>query len=170
MLIRNANHSRAISKRRSIVAVAVLGLAAVAGIGTAVGAGSRPAIQLVGTGTFQLADDGTVTLRGTATGRSVTGPYTGTLTANDGTLPDPGQCEPATATLRVDGRRRRFVELTAHGDVCGQWTDAVHRVTHVFTGRYDVTSSFPPRIHGTDGFYEVRVTDDEISSVFAIDT
>lgn len=100
----------------------------------------------------------------------MSGTYTGTLTAKDGTLPDPGECEPATAALRVDGAKRRFVELTAQGDVCGQWTDTVLRVTHVFTGRYDLTASVPQRLQGTDGFYEVRITDDGVSGVSAIDT
>ena len=116
MLMRNHNNHTATGTRRRIGTVAVIGIALLAGIGGAVAAASKPAIQLAGTGTDQPVDGGTVTVRGTATGRPVNGPYTGTLTANDGSLPEPGECESATATLRVNGTKRRFVELAAHGD------------------------------------------------------
>jgi hypothetical protein len=153
--------------RRVVVAVTVA--AAAIGLTAAIANAAGPAIDLDGMGTYVVEDDGSVTVRGSITGQPVAGPFVGTLAADDGSLPEPGDCEPATATLRAEGVKRRFVELTADGDVCGQWTDETYRATHVFTGRYVLTASFP-RKRSIDGFYEIRLADNGVAGVRAIDT
>jgi len=134
------------------------------------GAATRYKVDVHGLGTYTSTATG-VTPTGTATGEPFDGAFTATLGANDGSLPEPGVCEPATATLRLEGSRDRFLELAATGNVCGTWVQPpTSVVTQVFTGRYAVTASSQRRLVGTDGFYEVRLADDGRASVFAIDT
>jgi hypothetical protein len=143
-------------------------------VGVLAGAGAAAAANhKVDTNGFGMATtdtDGGVVISGTAAGAPFDGPFTATLAAADGSLPAPGECEPATATLRVNGTRSRFVELSSVDDVCGQYLDPPNVVSQVFTGRYTVTASSQRRLVGTDGFYEVRLTSGNSASVFAIDT
>ena len=117
-------------------------------------AGPPPRIDLRGAavGSFVVDDAGAARLTGQVTGKPFDGAYTAVLAAADGTLPEPGVCEPATATLDVTGAKGRYLNLTATGDVCGTWPDATYVVTHKFVGRYEVTDSSARRLRGTDGW------------------
>ena len=132
-------------------------------------AGPRHKVDTHGFGTWTAAAGGAA-LSGTATGAPFDGAFTAQLTADDGALPEPGVCEPATGTLRLEGSRDRVLELTATGSVCGQWLQPPNVVTQVFTGRYLVTASSQRRLVGTEGFYEIRLAVDGRASAFAIDT
>lgn len=135
-----------------------------------VGAATRYKIDTHGDGTWAATATGAA-LTGTATGAPFDGAFTAVLVADDGTLPEPGACEPATGTLRLEGSRDRFLELTSTGNACGQWVQPpTSVVTQVFTGRYVVTAASQRRLVGTDGFYEIRLADDGRASAFAIDT
>lgn len=43
-------------------------------------------------------------------------------------------------------------------------------VTHLFTGRYEVTGADRKKLIGTDGFFQVGLTLDGEASLFAVDT
>ncbi len=127
-------------------------------------------VDFRGGGSYVILGDGSAALTGTATGEPLDGPYQATLVPTDGTLPEPGVCEPATATVRLEGAHNRFLDLTAGGRVCGQYLQPPNVVTEVFTGRYQVTAASRKPLVGTDGFLEVRLANDGRAFVFAIDT
>jgi hypothetical protein len=154
--------------RKVIVFTAVL----VATLLTAVTPASadKSKVNFNGLGTYEIRSDGSAALAGSATGEPFDGRYEATLVPADGTLPEPGACEPATAMLRLEGVRDRFLELSSHGTVCGQYLQAPFVVTQVFTGRYAITAASRRPLVGTDGFVELRLTVDGRASAFAIDT
>ena len=135
-------------------------------------AASRPAIDLRGdgVGSYVVDDAGAARLSGTVTGTPFGGSYTAVLTADDGTLPEPGACEAATATLDVTGSRGRHLELSGAGEVCGTWPDATYVVTHSFTGRYVVTASSARRLRGTDGWFSQILATEGRANVEAFDS
>lgn len=167
---------------RLFIAVALAGGILVGPVGTTgAGAGPRPknpALTLSGTGTWQIrewVDD--VVVNGT--GELVVGEKaTDVLVAavvqtDDRTLPAPGECEDAFATMSAYGARGVDLTLVGMGEVCGTWTQpGTSNVTHVFTGRYEVygEETMPKRLDGTDGWYEVRLAEDGGASAFAVDT
>lgn len=154
---------------RRITTLVLLGLAAApfAVAESAVAAKPYP-IDGGGMGTYQLVGEAGATVSGTFTGKPFDGTYTGGFAAVDGTLPAPGDCEPGTATLRVDGTRDRFVEMTATGTVCGKYTTSTYVVTHVFTGRYLVEASSRKRLVGTEGFMSQLIANNGNANVFVI--
>lgn len=158
--------------RRSALTATVAFTAAAATLGSAAPAFAepKPVVDVRGQGTFVLDALGAAVITGPATGKPFDGTYTARLAAADGTLPAPGECEPGTATLRVDDPRDRSYALTSSDDICGEFLQPPFVVTHVFTGRYDVAASTKRRLLGTDGFLEVRLATDGRASVFAIDT
>jgi hypothetical protein len=117
-----------------------------------------------------MSPDGSADISGTSSGRPFDGHHLARLAADDGSLPLPGECEPATATLRVDGSRNRFVEMTATGEVCGKYPNATYVVTHSFTGRYVVDASTSRKLVGSTGFMSQLITVDGRSNVLAIAT
>lgn len=135
-------------------------------------AGPPPRIDLRGdgVGSYVLDDAGTAHLTGTVTGTPFDGPYSATLAADDGSLPDPGLCEPASATLHVSGPRRKHMLLEATGEVCGKWVQDPYVVTHRFTGRYVVTDTSERRLRGTDGWMGQLLATEGRANVEAIDT
>ncbi len=93
------------------------------------------------------------------------------LTPDDGTLPDPETCEPASATITVTGDHRVAMKLVGTGSVCGFYPqEPTSIVTQVFTGRYDVVEARRTKVLGTDGFFEIRLANNGSASAFAIDT
>ena len=104
------------------------------------------------------------------TGAPFDGTYAAVLAADDGTLPEPGVCEPATATLDVTGPKHRYLQLAATGEVCGTWPDATYVVTHNFVGRYEVTDSSVRKTRGTDGWISLILATEGRANVEAIDT
>ena len=131
-----------------------------------------PLVDLRGAaaGSYALDDAGTAHLTGSVVGEPFSGEYTATLAADDGSLPGPGTCEPATATLQVTGPRDRHLELPATGEVCGEWSGPTYVVTHDFTGRYEVTDAWPKRLRGTDGWIGVVLATDARADVEAFDS
>jgi hypothetical protein len=131
-----------------------------------------PAVDLRGDGlgSYTLDDAGTALLSGAVAGKPFDGAYTARLASSDGSLPDPGTCEPATATLRVTARRHRFLELAATGEVCGMWTDTTYTVTHSFVGSYVVTGASTRRLRCSDGWISIILTTEGGANVEAIDT
>lgn len=135
-------------------------------------AGPPPRIDLRGAavGSFVVDDAGAARLAGQVTGTPFDGAYTAVLAADDGTLPEPGVCEPATATLDVTGAKRRYLDLAATGEVCGTWPDATYVVTHRFVGRYEVTGSSARRLRGTDGWISQILATEGRANVEAFDS
>lgn len=131
-----------------------------------------PRIDLrgAGLGSFVIDAAGTAQLIGEVTGTPFDGTYAAALAADDGSLPEPGACEPATATLDVTGPRNRYLRLAATGEVCGTWPDATYVVTHRFVGRYRVTDSSARRLRGTDGWMSQTLATEARANVEAIDT
>ena len=131
-----------------------------------------PAVDLRGDGlgSYMLDDAGTALLSGAVSGKPFGGDYSVTLASSDGTLPAPGTCEPATATMHVTGRKNRFLHLAATGEVCGTWADATYVVTHRFVGRYVVTHASSPKLRGTDGWISAILATEGRANVEAIDT
>ena len=156
--------------KRAAAAVAGAAIALAIALASPAQAGLQYKVDIDGQGTFTMAADGSAVLTGAATGAPFDGRFTATLRADDGTLPDPGQCEPGSATVRIDGSRGRYLEVTSADEVCGQYLQAPYVVTQVFTGRYDVASTSERKLRGGDGFVEIRLAYDGRASVFAIDT
>lgn len=131
-----------------------------------------PRIDLrgAGVGSFVVDNAGAARLTGQVEGTPFAGVYTAVLAADDGSLPEPGVCEPATATLDVTATKHRYLHLAATGDVCGTWPDATHVVTHQFVGRYQVTESSARRLRGTDGWTSQLLATGGRANVEAIDT
>ena len=158
--------------RTTAVTTAVLaGLVAGTVAADPAAASPRPRVEFDGLGTSTFVDAGTVTVQIPVTGRPFDGTVTARLSAKDGTLPEPGQCEPAKVTLTVAGPGHRFARLTARGDVCGHWLQPpTSVVTHVFTGRYLTVASSRPLLVGTDGWLEIRLADGGVAATTAVDT
>ncbi len=166
---------------RVATAVALAGGILAGPVGTA-GAGAdpkpkAPALTVSGTGTWQIRDwINDVVVNGTGsltTGHKTTEVLVAAVVqTDDRTLPAPGECERAFATMSAYGVPGVDLWLVGYGEVCGQWVQpGTSIVTHVFTGRYEVygDETAPKRLEGTDGWYEVRLAEDGSASAFAID-
>ena len=131
-----------------------------------------PVVDLrgAGVGTYVLDVEGSAHLVGDVTGAPFDGTYTATLASSDGSLPAPGVCEAATASVDVAGTKGRTLHLAATGEVCGTWADATYVVTHRFVGRYEVTDASARRLRGTDGWISVVLATEGRANIEAIDT
>lgn len=167
---------------RVAAAVALAG-GILAGPVGATGAGAdpkpkAPALTVSGTGTWQIREwindvvvNGTGSL--TTSGKTTEVLVAAVVQTDDRTLPAPGECERAFATMSAYGVRGVDLTLVGYGDVCGTWVQpGTSIVTHLFTGRYEVygDETAPRRLEGTDGWYEVRLGEDGSASAFAVDT
>jgi hypothetical protein len=162
-----------LKKTATVIAPLIGGALLVAATTAPADATPRPVIDLRGAevGTFAMDESGSARLEGRVTGAPFDGIYTAVLTPVDGTLPAAGECEPATATMRVVGLTgKRFLHLVATGTVCGTWPDAAYVVTHDFVGRYDVVASTVRRVRGTDGWISMVLATEGRANVEAIDT
>ena len=135
-------------------------------------AARKPVIDLRGAsvGSYVLDAGGSARVSGAVTGVPFDGAYTATLASSDGSLPEPGVCEPANAAIDVTGPKRRTLHLAATGELCGTWADETYVVTHSFVGRYVVTSASASRLQGTDGWISVILATEGRANVEAIDT
>jgi hypothetical protein len=151
-------------------ALAVAALAVPAFASPAVAA-PKPLVDLRGdgVGTYALDSTGTAQLAGSVIGVPFDGAYVATLAADDGTLPAPGACEPATGTLDVTSPKRTL-RLDAVGEVCGTYSDATYVVTHRFVGRYVVTDATSRRLRGTDGWISLILATEGRANVEAFDS
>jgi hypothetical protein len=144
--------------RTLVLAVALAAALTTVGAAPAL-AGPPPRIDLRSQdGSLTLGGDGSATVAGSLTGTPFDGDYTAVLTADDGSLPEPGEKEPATASVTVVGAHGRTLVLTGSGTVEGRWTDQTYRATHVFIGRYTAESTVR-RVDGTDGWYSIGLSD-----------
>jgi hypothetical protein len=120
-------------------------------------AGPKPRVQLGSQGgELTLGQDGSATVSGPVEGTPFDGQYTAVLTADDGSLPEPGGAEPATATVTIVGPRGQQLVLTGSGTVTGESVGPTVALTHKFTGRYTADSTVH-RVDGTDGWYAIGV-------------
>ena len=178
------------ARRRRIAALGLaVGIAVLAGpLGAPADAGSAhrqprpkpPAFTLDGTGTWQIREwindvvvNGTGELSGRNGRRSRDVQVAAVIQTDDRTLPAPGECESAFATMSAYGARDVDLTLVGMGEVCGTYVQPpTSIVSHVFTGRFEVygEETEPRRLEGVDGFYEIRLADNGTASVFAIDT
>ena len=158
--------------RTTILTAAAIGVLLTVGTATSATAAPRPLVDLrgEGVGSYVLDDAGAAHLSGSVVGAPFDGTYTATLASSDGSLPAPGECEPAVAGIDVTGTRDRTLRLAATGTVCGEWVDATYVVTHRFVGRYVVTDSSARRIQGTDGWTSLILATEGRANVEAIDT
>ena len=131
-----------------------------------------PRVDLRGddVGSFVVDDAGAALLTGHVTGTPFDGTYTAVLAAADGSLPEIGVCEPATATVDVTGPKGQYLRLAATGEVCGAWPDATYVVTHNFAGRYQVTDSSVRKAQRTDGWISLILATEGRANLEAIDT
>ena len=156
------------TKAAAVIGTALLALATA----SPATAAPRPAVDLrgAGVGSYALDADGTARVTGTVTGVPFDGAYTAALSSSDGSLPAPGECEPATAAVHVTGKKHRALDLAATGEVCGTWADATYVVTHRFVGSYVVTDASARRLRGTDGWISVILATEDRANIEAIDT
>lgn len=154
---------------KTVVLIGGALLAAVAAVPAEAAPPPRIDLHGAGVGSF-VVDAGAARLSGQVTGIPFDGTYSAVLAADDGTLPEPGVCEPATATLDVTGPKNRYLRLAATGEVCGTWPDAAYVVTHDFVGRYEVLDSSVRKTRGTDGWISLILATEGRAGVEAIDT
>ena len=144
-------------RKTGAFAVVVLAAALGAATSTPALAGPKPRVTLSSQGgQLALGQDGSATVSGPVAGAPFDGQYTAVLTADDGSLPEPGDAEPATATVTIIGSRGQQLVLTGTGTVTGEWVGPNAALTHKFTGRYTADSTLR-RVDGTDGWYSVGV-------------
>lgn len=156
--------------RSRLLAAGLLAGVATLAVAAPADAGRRPTIDIsTTTATFEVVG-GAAVVTGQMEGRPFGGTSTATLVADDGTLPQPGDCESATVAFQLDGPGRRFIAADAVGQVCGEFVQPPFIATHSFTGRYVVSDSRRGGLTGTDGFLEVRLGEDGSASTFLIDT
>lgn len=139
-----------------------------------------PAFTLSGTGTWQTREwindvvvNGTGVLSEHDGDRTRAVQVAAVIQTDDRTLPAPGDCESAFATVSAYGVRGVDLTLVGMGEVCG--TDVqppTSMVSHVFTGSFEVygEQTTPRRFDGVDGFYEIRLAEGGAAGVFATDT
>jgi hypothetical protein len=160
-------HINHITKLLTVSTLAVTGLMS----GGYAEAGSRPQVDFTGTGTYEMVEFD-VFARGTteAYGRPFDGQATFMLRSDDGTLPEPGECEPGGANFALTGRKRQELWGVSLGEVCGQWVqEPTSVVTHVFTGRYSIAES-KPRLGDTEGWIEIRLATANRASITLFDS
>lgn len=155
---------------KTVVLIGGALLAAVAAVPAEAAPPPRIDLRGAGVGSFVVDDAGAARLTGQVTGVPFDGTFTAVLAATDGSLPEPGVCEPATATLDVTGPKHRYLSLAATGEVCGTWTDATYVVTHAFVGRYEVADGSVRKTRGTDGWISLILATEGRANVEAIDT
>lgn len=145
--------------RTITLATAVLALGAMPA--SAAGSG----LTVIGTGTTDVPVTGPATYAGEASGSPFGGRFTGELTAADGSLPEVGQCEPATATLRLEHDRGKHVTLRSEGQVCAV---IVPWVKQAFDGRFVVVDTNVRKLRQAKGSMQVRLSDSlDLSDVYA---
>jgi hypothetical protein len=144
-------------RKTGALAIVVLATALGAATSTPALAGPKPRVAISSQGgELALGQDGSATVSGLVQGAPFDGQYTAVLAAVDGSLPEPGDAEPATATVTVVGPRGQQLVLTGAGTVTGEWVGPNAALTHRFTGRYTADSTVH-RADGTDGWYSVGV-------------
>ena len=157
------------SKRTALVTAGLTAALALAPL-TSANAGQKPKVDFSGSGTYGVTRGDIAVARGTVTGAPFDGRFRAALQPLDGTLPEPGVCEPGRAAIQIDGARGKYAVLVGAADICGQHTDATYVVTQVFSSSYDVAATSVRKLRGGDGWMEIRLTDDGRAVVTAFDS
>lgn len=142
----NANH---------LVAAGALTLALGLSAAAPASAASPWRLSAAGLGTAAPSSDGGHQYAGTLSGTPFGGAFTGSLSPGDGSLPGLGDCEPASATLRVEGSGGRYYQLASEGQVCS-WLLPLGTM-HQFTGRWTVDSTNVKKLARATGQADFRV-------------
>jgi hypothetical protein len=133
-----------------------------------------PALVLTGGDHWFVHDSGYPVVQGPAElqlkgKRTLTGVLAANVHPDDHTMPEPGQCETATAFVYVDGKHRGDVVVSSAGEVCGHHVqDPISVVTDTFTGAATIEEADRHRLEGRTGFLEIRLAEDGRAYVFAI--
>jgi len=127
-------------------------------------AAANPRVVLSGLGSYTITGS-SAAYEADVYGRPYSGPATGQVDLADKPFPSPGNCEAATATLRVTDDRGRAYALMATGQVCGEYLPL--GVMQWFRGRYAITSASQRGLVGTVGHLDLRLLNGEVS-VYAI--
>lgn len=152
----------------------VTGAIALAAIGTAATAEARPnrsQVNLAGTGVYEM-DEFSIFARGagSVSGRPYAGTATFLLNPDDGTWPEPGECEQGNAGFAVTGTTRQYLWGVSIGEICGQHVQQpTNLVSHVYTGDYSLVES-PQRVRDTEGWIEIRLATDNNMSITLFDS
>jgi hypothetical protein len=159
--------SRPATKLLIIAAVAVSGLAPAA---IAEGRG-RAQIDYSGTGTYEMIEFGTFARgSGDVDGTPFDGTATFMLRADDGTLPQPGECEGGGANFAVTGRPGQELWGASIGEICGHHVQApASTVTHAYTGEYSIVES-TRRLRDAEGWIEIRLATGNRMSITLFDS
>jgi hypothetical protein len=158
-----------VHKRSALVTAGLTAALALAPL-TSASAGQKPKIDFSGSGAYGVTAGDVAVARGTVTGTPFTGTFRATLQPVDGSLPEPGVCEPGRAAIRIDGAGGRYAVLVGAADICGQHPDATYVVTQVFSSDYDVAATSVRKLRGGDGWMEIRLTTDGRAVVTAFDS
>ena len=157
------------NKRAALVTTGLAAALALAPV-TSAQAAPRPAVNFDGSGPFTVRSGDVVVANGSISGAPFDGRFRAALHPLDGTLPEPGVCEPARAAVQIDASRGRYAVLYGTGEVCGTYADSTYVVTHVFSSTYDVVSTSVRKLRGGDGWMEIRLTTDGRAVVTAFDS
>jgi hypothetical protein len=125
---------------------------------------AAPRVEITATGGVE--DQGWRLLAVTeASGSPFGGTLYGTLKQPFGGWPDAGECLHTDAGAYVDGPGSTSAWFLASGEVCGLHVDGTNAVRYAFTGDYGVVEATPRSLLDTEGWMEMRVTDDGRASV-----
>jgi hypothetical protein len=141
--------------RIRILSAVALAAAVLAG-STQTALAGQPAVNVKALGNATTNASGGIDYSGYLYGPPFSGNFTGTLTADDGTLPSLGKCEPGTATLRVEADHGpRYFELVGTGQICGEWTPwgTMQRLM----GRWTMASTNFRPLADTEGHMDFRM-------------
>jgi hypothetical protein len=155
--------------RATLVTTGLAAALALAPVATAQAA-PKPAVNFDGSGPYRLTGGDMALATGSTSGTPFDGRFRAALQPLDGTLPEPGVCEPGRAVVRIDGPGSRYAVLAGAAEICGQHTDGTNVVTQVFSSTYDVVSTSERKLRGGDGWMEIRLTVDGRAVVSAFDS
>ena len=145
------------------IALAAIGPAASAGAGV-----NHPQVDYSGTGRYAVEG---IFARGAGSGHGV--PFDGAVTfmlrTDDGTLPEPGECEDGFANFAITGKRRQHLWGVSDGTICGEFVQEPANVTHVYTAEYSIADS-SKRLRDTEGWIEIRLATENRMSITLVDS
>jgi hypothetical protein len=147
-----------------LVAASCSAIAVAGSVTPAAAAATR--LSMAGVGSASVPATGAATYTGHLSGSPLSGEFSGQLDPADGSLPGIGSCESASARVRVQDGRGRFVELLADGGrVCSILLPL--GTMQAFDGRFRVVATSEHRLRRVEGALQVRLLGDQ-SDVYAI--
>ncbi len=157
------------NKRAALVTTGLAAALALAPV-TSAQAAKKPLVNFSGMGSYSINSAGTAVATGTVTGTPFNGTFSASLQALDGTLPDPGACEPGHGYIRMEGPRGQYAAFIGNANVCGQHLLPPNVVTQAFSGTYSVAVTSERKLRDGDGWFEIRLTVDGRATVSAFDS